>query len=103
MEAAKRISGTSFELSLHRYTVLVSLGIGILKAIFGQSEKYRRGRRMSITPVSGLKMREGGCEKGLLDPCAQDVPNNGDTVGGLRCVKGEGECWLGDGAGRKRI
>ena len=49
---------------------------------------------MSITPVSGLKMREGGCEKGLLDPCAQDIPNNGDTVGGLRGVQREGECWL---------
>ena len=27
-------------------------GIGILKAILGESEKYRRGSRMSITPVS---------------------------------------------------
>ena len=36
-------------------------GIGILKAIFGQSEKYRRGRGMSSTPVRGLKMREAGC------------------------------------------
>ena len=62
------------------------MGIGILKAIFGQSEKYPSGSRMSITPVSGLKMRAAGCEKGLPDPCAQDIPNHCDTVGGLRCV-----------------
>ncbi len=54
---------------------------------------------MSITPVSGLKMREAGGEKGLLGLCAQDIAENGDTVGGLKCVKGKGECWLRAGAG----
>ena len=44
------------------------MGIGILKASLGQSEKYRRGSRMSITPVSVLKMREAGCEKGFPLP-----------------------------------
>jgi hypothetical protein len=54
---------------------------------------------MSITPVSGLKMREAGSEKGLSDPCAQDIAKNCDTVGGLRCVQGKGEGWLRDGTG----
>ncbi len=79
------------------------MGIGILKAIFGQSEKYPSGSRMSITPVSGLKMRAADCEKGLTDRCAQDIPNLCDTVGGLRCVTDKEECRLGDGAGWKRI
>jgi len=44
---------------------------------------------MSITPVSGLKVTGAGCEKGLPDPCAQDIPKHcGDTVGGLRGVQG---------------
>jgi hypothetical protein len=32
------------------------LGIGILKLFLGESEKYPRGHRMSITPISGPKM-----------------------------------------------
>jgi hypothetical protein len=79
------------------------LGIGILKAIFVQSEKYRRGRGMSITPVSALKMRRAGCEKGLPDPCAPDLRKDCDTVGALRCVKGKPECWLRNGVGWRRI
>jgi hypothetical protein len=42
----------------------IFVGTGILKAIFVQSEKYRRGRGMSITPVSGLKMRGGRLREG---------------------------------------
>lgn len=45
----------------------------------------------------------GRLRKGLSDPCAQDIPNNCDTVGGLRRVKSKGECWLRDGPGRRRI
>ena len=67
---------------------------GVSNAIFGQSETYRRGRGGSITPVSGLKMRGAGCEKGLPGLCAQDIPKNCGTVGNLRWMKTKGECWL---------
>ena len=78
-------------------------GIGILKAIFEQSEEYRRGGGLSSTRFRGLKMREAGSEKCVSYRCAQDVPNNSDTVGGLGGVPGRGECRLRDGAGWQRL
>ena len=78
-------------------------GIGILNVIFGQSEKYRM-RPRDVNHASQRSEDEAGrLRKGLSDPCAQDIPNNCDTVGGLRRVKSKGECWLRDGAGWQRI
>ena len=48
-------------------------GIGILKVIFGQSEKYQRDSRMSIRPVSVLNMREAGCEKSFLPDTSKQL------------------------------
>ena len=45
---------------------ILKWGVGILNGIFGQSEKYQKGRGMSIKPVSGLntegeRLRVGPC------------------------------------------
>ena len=40
---------------------------------------------MSITPVSGLKIRGADSEKGLPYRSAEDIPNNCDTSSALTC------------------
>jgi len=70
------------------------LGIGNFNAIFGQSKPYRSGREMSIPSVSGLNMREAGCEKGLAGHCPPLVhrifPRYPTPWGEVKWVKGKG-------------
>ena len=74
--------------------------------ILGLSETYRRGRGMSISPVSGRPNEGAGCEKGHFGSCARLAhgifPRNPTPWGAVRCVKAKGECWLRGGAGGKR-
>ena len=51
------------------------MGTGKRNALFGQPEKYRKGSEVSITPISGLKMRGGTCGESITGPGAKDVGN----------------------------
>ena len=44
--------------------------IGLLNAMFGLSETYRRGRGLSMRLTSGLKDEGAGCEQDLPEFCA---------------------------------
>ena len=54
-------------------TVLVviglSIGIGIFNALFAQTERYQRGSRRSISPMSGRNMRQVRMGDGPFLPC----------------------------------
>ena len=53
--------------------------------------------------IQGSEKEGAGSEKCVSYRCAQNVPNNSDTVGGFLGVPGRGECRLRDGAGWQRL
>ena len=73
---------------------------GNLNTIFGQSKKYRRGRGMSIRPVSTLKLRGSRLRlrsyRFFCTGHSQELRHSGRFE---MCEGQKGECWLRDGGG----